>query len=118
MGSTDRLKRMVEDGLVLSRNRNFEYFQDPENRKILTLHRYLDALATEIREGERQNQLRLEISGDGDPGRVRIHLIREDLGLTHQAHLSQPELAVLEERLGHPLASLVPDPTRSEGSDD
>ena len=118
MGSTDRLKQMVEDGLVLSRNRNFEFFQEPENREILTLHRYLDALATEIRDGERSNQLRLEVSGEAGPDRVRIHLVREDLGLTHQAHLSRPELAVLEERLGHSLASVGVGPTGPAGSDD
>ena len=118
MSSTDRLKQMVEDGLVLSRNRNFEFFQEPENREVLTLHRYLDALAREIRDGERKQQLRLEISGEAEPNRVRIHLVREDLGLTHQAHLSRPELAVLEERLGHPLASHGTDTTGSEGSDD
>ena len=118
MSATDRLKKMVQDGLVLSRNQNFEYFQDPENRKILTLHRYLDALATEIQDGARANHLQLKVSEDGSRDRVLIQLEREDLGLSHQAHLSPPEVAVLEERLGRPLASLVPAPKGEEGSDD
>lgn len=95
----DRLRTLREEGVALSRNRNFRLFSELENRQALSLHRYLDALADEILEGHQRDVLRVGLVQPQE-GPVRLDIYRSDLAVHHTAHLDQQELAELAERHG------------------
>ena len=106
----DRVKRLKEleltGGLRLSRNQNFELFEDRDHRQALTLHRYLDAIAEELRQGD--ETLRWSLTADPESTRYVLHVTRLEEGFTHQAFLSREELEVLQQRLGEALDLGVP----------
>ena len=99
MGAIDRLKALEEAGIALSRNRHFEFFQAPENKRALALERYLDTLAKELREGAVANTLTLSLDPD-ENGRLALGVGRGDLSVHHTAHLSPEEFDALAAREG------------------
>ena len=99
MASVDRLKALEEAGVALSRNRHFELFNEPENKRALTLNRYLDTLAKELQEGAREGSLTLTLSPD-EHGRLALGVCRPDLSVRHTAHLSPEEFDLLAKREG------------------
>ncbi|MCB9727650.1 MAG: hypothetical protein H6744_10720 [Deltaproteobacteria bacterium] len=98
MEAIDRLDAMRREGIELSRNRNFEFFEDPENRAALSLSKYLRALADEIAEGARQGTLRLQVRPAGQALSVRVE--RVDLSVRHVAQLSRREAEWLADEGG------------------
>ena len=115
----DRVKRLKElelsGGLRLSRNQNFELFQDSGHRQAITLHRYLDALAEELRQGD--EALRWSLRDDSDSERCVLQITRLGEGFTHQAFLTRAELQVLQERLRDALDLGSPEPGEMEEFD-
>lgn len=99
MSAIDRLRALEEAGIALSRNRHFELFQQPENKRALSLERYLDTLATELREGQAQGTLTLSLAPD-ENGRLALGVSRSDLSVRHTAHLSPEEFDALAAREG------------------
>ncbi len=99
MATIDRLQALEEAGIALSRNRHFELFEKPENKRALSLNRYLDTLATEIYEGDRQGCLSLTLAPD-EHGRLALGVYREDISIQHVAHLSPEEFDALATRDG------------------
>lgn len=99
MKAIDRLRLLEEAKVEMSRNRNFGLFQEPVYKRALTLHRYLDALAEEIREGHAKGSLVLGMKRD-ERGRVALDLHRTDLSVRHTAHLEPSEIRALAEREG------------------
>jgi hypothetical protein len=99
MATIDRLKALEEAGIALSRNRHFELFSEPENKRALTLKRYLANLAAEIQEGAKQGTLALTLAPD-EHGRLALGVGRSDLSVRHTAHLSPEEFDALAERDG------------------
>jgi len=95
----DRLKALDEAGIDLSRNRHFEFFESPENRRALSLDHYLDALAGELREGANHASLTLTLAPD-EHGRLALGVGRNDLSMHHTAHLSPEEFDELAGRDG------------------
>ena len=114
-----RIKRLKElelsGGLRLSRNQNFELFQDSDHRQAITLHRYLDALAEELRQGD--ESLRWSLRDDSDSERCVLQITRLGEGFTHQAFLTRAELQVLQERLGDALDLGFQEPGETEECD-
>lgn len=82
---------------MLSRNRHFAFFKEPTNREALSLHRYLDALAEEIEEGDARNSLGVALSAPA-VGPHRLELSRRDLSVTHTVYLHPEELQALGQR--------------------
>ena len=99
MAAIDRLKTLEEAGVALSRNRHFELFNEPENKRALTLNRYLDTLAEEIQEGAKLKALTLTLAPD-EHGRLALGVARSDIAVQHTAHLSPEEFDALAERDG------------------
>jgi hypothetical protein len=95
MGAIERLETLRREGIELSRNRNFEFFEEAENRAALSLSRYLRALAEEIDEGARHGTLRLQVRADGERWSLRVE--RTDLSVRHVARLSCGEVRWLAE---------------------
>lgn len=90
MGAIERLEALRQEGVELSRNRNFEFFEEPDNRAALSLSRYLRALAQEIGVGAQAGTLRLQVRAVGDRWSVRVE--RTDLSVRHVARLSCREV--------------------------
>ena len=99
MATIDRLKALEEAGVALSRNRHFELFKEPENKRALALNRYLDTLAEELRDGAKHKSLTLTLAPD-EHGRLALGVTRSDLSVQHTAHLSPEEFDALSEREG------------------
>jgi hypothetical protein len=99
MAAIDRLKALEEAGVALSRNRHFELFKAPENKRALALNRYLDTLAAELQDGAKHRSLTLTLAPD-EHGRLALGVTRTDLALQHTAHLSPEEFDALAERAG------------------
>ena len=99
MKAIERLKALEEAGIALSRNRHFEFFETPDNRRALTLSRYLDHLAEMLTEGAEHNALHLSLAPD-EHGRLALDLTRSDLTIRHTAHLSPEEFDTLTTRSG------------------
>jgi len=99
MSAIDRLQALEEAGVALSRNRHFEFFELPENKRALNLEHYLDALANELQDGERKGCLNLTLAPDQD-GRLALGVARDDLSVKHTAHLSPEEFDALAAREG------------------
>jgi len=93
----ERLRELEAAGFALSRNRHFSFFEEPANRRALSLHRYLDALAEEIAQGHAAQTLSATIT-EAELGPTRLDLVRRDLGVTHTAHLQPDELEALADR--------------------
>ena len=99
MSAIDRLKALEEAGIALSRNRHFEFFELPDNKRALSLEHYLDALAIELQDGARLGSLSLTLAPD-DNGRLALGVARADLAVKHTAHLSPEEFDELAARDG------------------
>jgi len=99
VSAIDRLRALEEAGVELSRNRHFELFQEPENKRALTLSRYLDSLAEELHQGAKEGSLSLTLSVDAH-GRLALGVARSDLAIQHTAHLSPEEFDELATREG------------------
>ena len=99
MRAIDRLRALEEAGIELSRNRHFELFQEPENKRALALSRYLDSLADELQAGAKEGTLTLSLSPDAH-GRLALGVSRSDLAVEHTAHLSPEEFDALATRDG------------------
>jgi len=97
MKTVERLHRLEQAGIELSRNRHYDLFEDPDNRRVLSLNRYIDMLASEIREGEEEGSIELSLNRDGN-GRMALCLHRTALAVKHTAHLDPDEVAVLMQR--------------------
>jgi hypothetical protein len=97
MKTVERLHRLEQAGVELSRNRNYDLFEQPDNRRVLSLNRYLDMLASEIREGEEEGSIELSLNSNGN-GRLALYLHRTSLAIKHTAHLDPEEVAVLMKR--------------------
>ncbi|MEZ4265255.1 MAG: hypothetical protein R3F39_02665 [Myxococcota bacterium] len=98
MSAIERLEALRQEGIALSRNRNFEFFEEPDNRAALSLSRYLRALAQEIGGGARAGTLRLQVRPDGDHWSVRVE--RVDLSVRHVARLTRQEVQWLADEGG------------------
>ncbi len=99
VSAVDRLKALEETGIALSRNRHFELFQEPENKRALTLSRYLDTLADELRDGAKMGTLSLTLAPD-EHGRLALGVCRVDIAVQHTAHLTPEEFDLLAARDG------------------
>jgi hypothetical protein len=98
MSAIEKLEALRQEGIALSRNRNFEFFEEPENRAALSLSRYLRALAAEIAAGAATESLRLQVRPDGAGWSVRVE--RTDLSVRHVARLSAAEARWLADEGG------------------
>ncbi len=98
MGAIDRLEALRQEGIELSRNRNFDFFEEPDNRAALALSRYLRALAAEIEGGAERGTLRLQVRAIGDRWSVRVE--RTDLSVRHVARLTRQEVQWLADEGG------------------
>ncbi len=99
MTTIERLKALEEAGVALSRNRHFELFSQPDNKRALSLSRYLDTLAEELSEGAEAGTLTLTLAPD-EHGRLALGVRRSDLSMQHTAHLSPEEFDALASRRG------------------
>lgn len=99
MATIERLKALEEAGVALSRNRHFELFSQPENKRALSLSRYLDTLAEELKDGAKSGTLALTLAPD-EHGRLALGVTRTDLSVQHTAHLSPEEFDALASRAG------------------
>ena len=117
MAAIDRLKALEEAGVALSRNRHFELFNEPENKRALTLNRYLDTLAEEIQEGAKLKALTLTLAPD-EHGRLALGVARSDIAVQHTPTCprknSMPSLSETAWRRSSTLkASAGPEPSAS-----
>ncbi len=99
MKAIERLEQLREAGVAMSRNQNFALFAEPEFKQALSLHRYLDAIAEEIREGRERGSLQIAMNR-GEDGRVALTIARTDLSTSHTAHLEPREVRALAELEG------------------
>ena len=99
MSAIERLKALEEAGVELSRNRHFELFKQPENKRALSLKRYLDTLAEELTVGAKEGTLSLTLAPD-EHGRLALGVARSDISARHTAHLSPEEFDTLASRKG------------------
>ena len=84
------VERMLRDRALLSRNKNFDAFDDPRLRHASGIVRHLRALEADI--------LRFGIHGDvarGRGGKYRFEIRMDELKGTRVAHLNARELALL-----------------------
>ncbi|MFZ4737043.1 MAG: hypothetical protein ACOYM9_13910 [Bradymonadia bacterium] len=86
---------MLRAGVPLSRNRHFELFRDPRVRRALRMHRYLRALAAQVRAAA--GELTVErVTQEGSGGWVvRVEL--PDVRGRRTAFLTPFELSLLAE---------------------
>lgn len=96
----ERLRELREAGASFSRNRSFDFWQAAENKPVLALHRYLEALAGELRELAAQRDLVLSLGGTSGEARLELRLRSARAQALHTARLTHEELALLAEEQG------------------
>lgn len=99
-----QIQRLQRQGIPLSRNRAFDVYRDPVNRRALKHYRDMRGLARTLRRAER---LVVRMS-EGE--RVEIHMHNRRARLTHTVYLHLDEipfLVQLERRL-EPIFASIP----------
>lgn len=91
--------RLRREGDTLSRNRNFDLFEDPATRRARKVHLHLLRLEKDLLRFARQGRVRL-LAGvlEGQKGRLVIEMVVPALSLRRHVHLRRGELALLMEK--------------------
>lgn len=102
-----KLEELEAAGVDFSRNRNFELFRDPDNRRALDLRRRLSAWAFLIRSQHAAGDLRLRVTHEEGGRFALLELSFPSLCGRWSLRLSRDELELLrrEEGLAELLAS-------------
>ena len=91
--------RLRREGDALSRNRNFELFEDPATRRAQKLHLHLLRLERDLVRFARQGRVRL-LSGPvyGRNGRLVIEVVVPALSMRRHVYLDARELDLIMEK--------------------
>jgi hypothetical protein len=100
-GSNELLHRLRQDGANLSRNRNFEYFEDPAARQTLRHYQRILRLEKDLLACARQGTVRLCVNTlalDGSTHSLIIEMEIPALRFKRQVFLEEQELRMLREK--------------------
>lgn len=94
------LARLRHEGQALSRNRNFELFQQPAARRALKLHLHLQRLERDLLRFASRGRITLQAAPAeaGAGGRVVIEIVVPALAMRRQVYVSPDELQLLLEK--------------------
>jgi len=98
-----RLRELEANGASFSRNRDFAFYSQPQNRRARNLRRYLRTLAAEVQQAARRCEVRLApLSADG----FELVIHDPDLGYRRRVRMSRAEARYIAELVGSDVGPL------------